>query len=591
MVRGIVWPIRDENWGTYATEIIDEQIEDDGNKFSAKLRFSVAEGELECDLEVTALAVGEVHANLKMTPVGEPFLTNRAGFTVLHPIQGTAGRPLAVVHSDDKSEQTVFPRLISHIQPVMDIQELTHSVNGVQVDISFEGEIFEMEDQRNWSDASYKTYCVPLVYPFTYPIKEPISQSSRFTFSGAAPAPAPASRLLLDSRSTKQVAPRIGMVLQPGWMGDESQRTLVAKVGAAHYLLRLDTDVETEFLLRCAKLSGVSGAEIDAEIILDDTESVDSGLTRMVEKLSDQDLHPTHAIALPKAYLKSHQPSGPWPEGATPTEVCLAAKKAFPKAKIGGGMLTNFTELNRCPPEPAHCDYIFHSSTALVHASDDLSVLETLETLPRIFESAAALADDKAYRLGLMSIGMRSNPYGEDVADNPNQIRRTMAREDPRHRGLFGAAWAVGVLAATEDSAVEALCLAAPTGPFGVVYAPQHYPQVGYEDDRAAVYPLYHVVRAACQMSGLPRLTFSGLPDGIAVYGVQHKGANDAIFANVTDGLKTVPLAQQTEVVVLDTDNFQYAVTDADWLTNVEKRNVTQLELDPFAVAFATWST
>ena len=34
--------------------------------------------------------------------------------------------------------------------------------------ITFKGEIFEMEDQRNWSDASYKTYCRPLSRPMPY---------------------------------------------------------------------------------------------------------------------------------------------------------------------------------------------------------------------------------------------------------------------------------------------------------------------------------------------------------------------------------------------------------------------------------------
>ena len=33
----------------------------------------------------------------------------------------------------------------------------------------FNGETFEMEDQRNWTDASFKTYCTPLSLP--YPIK------------------------------------------------------------------------------------------------------------------------------------------------------------------------------------------------------------------------------------------------------------------------------------------------------------------------------------------------------------------------------------------------------------------------------------
>ena len=34
-----------------------------------------------------------------------------------------------------------------------------------------EGDVFEMEDQRNWSDGSYKTYCRPLDLPYPYPLK------------------------------------------------------------------------------------------------------------------------------------------------------------------------------------------------------------------------------------------------------------------------------------------------------------------------------------------------------------------------------------------------------------------------------------
>ena len=37
--------------------------------------------------------------------------------------------------------------------------------------IGFVGEVFEIEDQRNWTDASYKTYCRPLARPFPYRIE------------------------------------------------------------------------------------------------------------------------------------------------------------------------------------------------------------------------------------------------------------------------------------------------------------------------------------------------------------------------------------------------------------------------------------
>ena len=36
-------------------------------------------------------------------------------------------------------------------------------------EVRFEGDVFEMEDQRNWTDASYKTYCTPL--DISYPVE------------------------------------------------------------------------------------------------------------------------------------------------------------------------------------------------------------------------------------------------------------------------------------------------------------------------------------------------------------------------------------------------------------------------------------
>ena len=56
---------------------------------------------------------------------------------------------------------------------------LTHTVvAGVTAECRMEGDTFEMEDQRNWSDASYKTYVRPLALPWPYriPAGEPVRQ-------------------------------------------------------------------------------------------------------------------------------------------------------------------------------------------------------------------------------------------------------------------------------------------------------------------------------------------------------------------------------------------------------------------------------
>ena len=45
------------------------------------------------------------------------FETNRAGFTVLHPICDVAGHNVTVDHSDGTREETRFPDLIEPWQP------------------------------------------------------------------------------------------------------------------------------------------------------------------------------------------------------------------------------------------------------------------------------------------------------------------------------------------------------------------------------------------------------------------------------------------------------------------------------------------
>ena len=102
-------------------------------------------------------------------------------------------------------------------------------------------------------------------------------------------------------------------------------------------------------------------------------------------------------------------------------EVYGAARAAFPGVRLGGGVFTNFTELNRNCAEPALFDFLTHSTCAVVHEPDDRSVMETLQTLPDIVASAKAWAGGKPYRIAPSAIGMRFNPYGPDVHQNSRQ--------------------------------------------------------------------------------------------------------------------------------------------------------------------------
>src|SRR3546814_4656990 len=63
---------------------------------------------------------------------------------------------------------------------------MEHALGSLSVDIRFEGDVFEMEDQRNWSDASFKTYCRPLALPRPFVLErgQSVDQSIVIRISG-----------------------------------------------------------------------------------------------------------------------------------------------------------------------------------------------------------------------------------------------------------------------------------------------------------------------------------------------------------------------------------------------------------------------
>ncbi len=104
-----------------------------------------------------------------------------------------------------------------------------------------------------------------------------------------------------------------------------------------------------------------------------------------------------------------------------------------------------FPELNRKRPPVHLLDFVSHGLCPIVHAADDISVMETLETIPHITRSMRAIIGETPYRIGPATLAMRLNPYGERTIPNPHDQRICMTDDDPRHRGDFAAAYVIGL--------------------------------------------------------------------------------------------------------------------------------------------------
>ena len=142
----------------------------------------------------------------------------------------------------------------------------------------------------------------------------------------------------------------------------------------------------------------------------------------------------------------SFQPGDSRPSSPRYEDLAKLARDCFPDSKIGGGVLAFFTELNRLPVPSNLFDFVCHSVCPSVHASDDLTVMQNLETIEWIVKSTRKMIGSTSYHLGPSSISTRVNPYGKSINKNPYQKRLCLSEMDPRVKGLFGASWMLGLV-------------------------------------------------------------------------------------------------------------------------------------------------
>ena len=173
ILRGIAYVSRDKNWGTYDYEIKDLQIYENSKTFN--IIYTAKVNDNTQSLNMQAKIEGSTEG-LKFSMEAIPatnFVTNRTGFVILHPLIDIVGQPVEIEETNGSIREGYFPLEIKPDQPFFNIRSLTNFFDsGVKVSIKFSGDKFEMEDQRNWLDASFKTYSGSLLDSWPYSLKK-----------------------------------------------------------------------------------------------------------------------------------------------------------------------------------------------------------------------------------------------------------------------------------------------------------------------------------------------------------------------------------------------------------------------------------
>ncbi|HET6248262.1 MAG TPA: hypothetical protein VFE47_11235 [Tepidisphaeraceae bacterium] len=164
IVRRIYFGVRDGNWGTALPTFTKMDVEKSEDHFTVSMAANCKMDAV--DISWTGVIIGSADGKITFQATGTPnadFQSNRIGLCVLFGVHSLAKQAF---QTDGPIANTVFPVLVSPKLVGEQFHTLQYTTaNGLHVSCSLEGAIFDMEDQRNWGDSSWKAYA-PLAYAY-----------------------------------------------------------------------------------------------------------------------------------------------------------------------------------------------------------------------------------------------------------------------------------------------------------------------------------------------------------------------------------------------------------------------------------------
>ncbi len=482
IVRMIYIAVRDAVWNTIGQSISGLRIDSTGSSF--QIEFDCRHKKRIVDFICHGIITGTSDSAIRFSMQGRAlssFQSNRIGFCVLHPLSECCGKPCTVMTIKGEKISGRFPPsgFISPGQPFKNIRAILQTADGIESRITFKGDTFEMEDQRNWTDASFKTYCPPLSRAHPFPVKKGdlISQSIEIAVSGKSMflrrSPETTSKdfaFRMDSASEN--IPEIGC--EVGKSPTAAGLRLVRLLGLSH--VRIDADVSKPGVASALRLIDdiLKGPKVPLELALHFSEEPFSNqILLMLDMLS--------ALQLPVKRFLVFRHGETVTSGSTIRQVLSALRRSTPGADIVTGTDSYFVEINRHPPQLHGVNGICYSVNSQVHTFDDQSILDNLEGQFYTVRNARRLGRGLPVFVSPVTLRPRLNSDIPDKFHGP----------DVRQKSLLGAVWTLGSIIQLAKGGAAGATFFEFAGSCGVM-----------EQNGGRVFPLFHVLADVNEFSG-----------------------------------------------------------------------------------------
>ena len=591
IIRMIYAALRDRNWLTIAPRILDEKIEQGENSFLITLKCHYAEGEISFNADY--IIEGKADNTIVFIMEGfaiESFEKNRIGLCVLHPIEEYAGRNCVIEHNNGSTEQSVFPEEICPYQVFSDIKSMKWTADKVHCRLDFEGDVFETEDQRNWTDASFKTYSTPLSIPYPSLIEKGtrIYQKVSLTVKGSFNIPKESSDKIIVKLFPEESfrLPSIG-ICQASRSNPltESEIRIIRALKFDHYRVDLhlyQNGWQFKAERGCQEASDL-GYQLELALFFDDDK------LQQINNFKDWYSRRRLSVASILLYHKS-LPSTP---DNLAREIIPVLKGKNPDVRIATGTNANFAQINRNRPGDTGNDNICYSVQPQEHASDNMTLVENLKAQEYSVRSARSFAGNKEIIISPVNIQRRFNASNSLVelpwteTDIPPQV-------DSRIMSLFGACWTMGSLKYLCEAGAESLTYYETVGERGIIQGEydSRWP-LQFQTVKGMIFPVYHVFRFLLSNKNLNVIrSISSRPLIADCLTLTDGKQARLLLVNFTESRQSVRLdccSGLFRVRTLSSFSFSEAASNSRW-TGIENEKTIKsqntFEIDPYSINY-----
>jgi D-apionolactonase len=502
IIRMINFAVRDKDWLTVSPDLSDEKIQKKKNGFEISYNASYRYKEIDFQAAISIVCTSANRLIVEMKgSASSTFLKNRIGFCILHPIVNCAGHDCEIIHPDGTSAKSKFPEEISPHQPFKGIQAMRWTItDSLKGKLSFEGDIFETEDQRNWTDASFKTYSTPLDQPFPVEIARGTALFQRVEFTLEDDD---YSNVLEPMRSVKPLHPEVifhvgnqvaGKLPDIG-VGSSSrpqpvnsnESGILKSIPFSHIrgeLHLFSKQLATEYTRLFAESTN---ADLPAEICLVFGNNPQAELAEFLMLYRQQPIPVKRFIIF----------SGNDKVAANSLLLMVipGIRREFPGIPAGTGTNCNFAQLNRSRPDFKDIDFVTFAVHPQEHSSDERTMVENVAAQQYVIESALKSDIQKPVIVSPVTLQRRFNA-NLDNFELPAEGNIMPIGVDCRQMSLFGSAWTVGSLKYLLDSGVTSLTYFETVGERGLFMGEygSRWPEE-FAADQGMIFPVFHLFR------------------------------------------------------------------------------------------------